>query len=227
MNSITASERSGARHEIKRGALRELGLPTLFGAAVLFFSATMLLGANISAMRGNLIWIERTQQVLQEISIAESAVVGDELTVRSYALTGDPRFLVYETRGRNKLAASIARLEKLAAAEPGGTKRMRTIAESVRRHTELYTSVTGMGPDKAAIVGRFINDDAKRAVTFAARRALADYRADELRILGERQQNLTRQLSQAFLLAIGIIVAAFVLGGLGLLMTRWGMQTKR
>jgi len=209
------------------GFLREVGLPALFGAAVLFFSATMLLGVNISAMRTNLVWIEHAQQILQEISDAESAVVGDELIVRSYALTGDPRFLIFQQRGRRKLAESMTKLTQLAAAEPGGAARMAKIAEAVRRHTDVYTAISGLGPDQAAIVARVIDDDAKRKVMFAARNALAAYRVDELQTIAERQHSLTRQLSQAFLFAVGIIVAAFVLGGVGLMFSQLRIPLRR
>jgi CHASE3 domain sensor protein len=220
MTFIATSKQSGVLQAYKRGILRELGLPALFGAAVLFFSATLLLGVNISAMRANLTWIEHAQNILLEISIAEAGVVGDELTVRSYALTGDPRFLRYQTAERNKLTKSIARLKTLAAVEPREAERMRKIHGYVLEHMALYASITGMGPDKASIVGKVINDDSKRKIMFTLRGALALYRADEMRILSERQRNLTQQLSQAFVLAIGIIVAAFVLGGVGLLISR-------
>ena len=226
MMFIATSKQSGMLHAYKRGVLRELGLPALFGAAVLFFSAAMLLGVNISAMRGNLAWIEHTQKILLEISVAEAGVVGDELTVRSYALTGDPRFLVYQRTERQKLTRAGAQLESLAALEPGGAERMRKIHAYVVRHMALYASITGLGPDKASIVGGVINDDSKRAIMFTLRGALVSYRADEMRILGERQHNLTQQLSQAFVLAIGIIFAAFVLGGIGLLISQFQIPAR-
>ena len=222
MSSISTWKQPSALQEYKRRILRELGLPALFGAAVLFFSATMLLGANISAMRGNLAWIQHTQTILLEISVAEAGVVGDELTVRSYALTGDPRFLKYQINERSKLAKSVARLESLSATDPGGAERMRKIHGYVLEHMALYASITGMGPDKASIVGAVINDNSKRKIMFTLRGALASYRADEMRILGEHEQLLTAQLSRAFLLAMGIIVVAFVLGGVGLFISRMG-----
>jgi CHASE3 domain sensor protein len=227
MSSVAASKQSGALSDSRHGILRELGLPALFGAAVLFFSATMLLGVNISAMRNNLAWIQHTQNILREISTAEFGIVGDELTVRSYALTGDSRFLQYQKMERKRLLDAVARLEKLAAMEPGGAARMRAIRQSVLKHMDLYMGITGLGPDKATVVANVINDDVKRKVMFASRGALAAYRADEVRILGERQENLTKQLSQAFFLAIGIIVAAFALGGLGLLMAQFRIPMGR
>jgi CHASE3 domain sensor protein len=227
MSITVAAGHSGALHDRRHGVLRELALPAMFGAAVLFFSAAMLLGVNISAMRGNLGWIELTQKILIQISEAERGVVGDELTVRSFALTGDPRFLEYQQLERRRLTNAVDALDKLAAVEPGGPARMRAVRETVGRHTAIYTGITGFGPDKAAVVGETINDDAKRTIMFRAREALAEYRAEEIRVLGVRQQKLTAQLSQAFVLAIGIILAAFVLGGLGLLMAQLRIPVRR
>jgi CHASE3 domain sensor protein len=144
------------------------------------------------------------------------------MTVRSYALTGDPRFLLYQKAERDKLTKSVAKLETLAALEPDGAARMRKIHGYVIEHMALYAGITGLGPDKASIVGKVINDDSKRKIMFTLRGALASYRADEVRVLGERQQSLTHQLSRAFVLAIGIIAAAFVLGGVGLLVSGVG-----
>lgn len=80
----------------------------------------------------------------------------------------------------------------------------------------LWASLRGIGPDRAAILGQAIEDPNKRKIMLGTRKVLADYRAAEVRLLGERQEQLTQQLSRAFALGIGIIIAAFVLGGMGL-----------
>jgi CHASE3 domain sensor protein len=212
MNAQTA----GMLHEYKRSILRELGMPALFGAGVLLISATLLLGVNIAAMRANLAWIGNTQQILLNVAEAESGVVGDQLTVRGYALTGDPRFLRYQQNERARLARAMERLTGLTAADPAGAARIAEIRRLVKRHTDYYDSITGLGPEHADIVAVAINDDKKRAIMFQTRGALAAYRAGEVRALGEKQGSLTRQLSQSFYLAVGIIAVAFLLGGLGL-----------
>lgn len=215
MNKVDAFPATG--RERKSLILRELGLPTLFGATVLLFSATMLLSVNISAMRDNVAWIQNIQKILLVISDAEAGVVGEQLTVRSYALTGDERFLRFQTIERAKLDHAMNKLEALAAVEPGGRPRVRTIRQLVDQHTALWESLRGLGPDRAALVGQAIQDQNKRKIMLGTRKVLADYRADEVRSLGERQEQLTQQLSRAFVLGIGIIIAAFVLGGIGLI----------
>jgi CHASE3 domain sensor protein len=215
MNKVDAFPTAG--RERKSLVLRELGLPIVFGAAVLLFSATMLLGVNISAMQSDVAWIQNIQQILLAISDAEAGVVGEQLTVRSYALTGNKQFLRYQTIERTKLVRAMNKLETLAAVEPGGQARVHQIRTLVEQHMALWASLRGIGPERAAVLGRAIEDAGKRKIMLGTRKALADYRADEVRSLGARQEQLTRQLSRAFVLGIGIIIAAFLLGGVGVI----------
>ncbi len=211
----------------KSAIIRELGLPILFGAAVLLFSATMLLGVNISAMQHNVAWIQNAQKILLVISEAERGVVGEQLTVRSYALTGDKKFLGYQDAETARLVGAMNQLAVLAAAEPGGSERVRQIRKQVDQHIALWASLKGIGPDQASVVGRAIEDTANRQIMLGTRMALANYRADEVRALGERETALTQQLSRAYLLAVGIIAAAFLLGGLGLVAGQFRIPLKR
>lgn len=202
-------------HDHKRLILRELGLPILFGAAVLLFSATMLLGVNISAVRSNVAWIQHNQQILLGISDAEAGVVGEQLTVRSYALTGDKRFLAYQLAERRKLTNAMSSISTLVATDPVDAARVRSLNALVVRHDALWDGLRGIGPDRAGILAKAILDDNLRRIMLGTRKALADYRADKTRSISERQSLLTRQLSRAFLLAVGIIAAAFLLGVAG------------
>lgn len=202
---------SAAGHEPKNLILREMGLPILFGAAVLLFSATMLLGVNIAAVRSNVAWIEHNQKILLRVSDAEAGVVGEQLTVRSYALTGDSRFLDYQTNERRNLANAMAAISLLAASDPADAARVGKLKEITDRHTALWESLRGIGPDRAGVLGRALVDKDLRRVMLGTRKELADYRADKLRSISERQSILTAQLSRAFLLAVGITIAAFLL----------------
>lgn len=217
MVSVTATDAGAVT---KRSHLRELGLPTMFGAVVLLVSATLLLGANISALRGNLKWIEHSQQVLNQIGVLEAAVLSEEMTVRGYALTGDKRFLQYQKEERGRCTRSLAELSRLAAAEGYRVADVRSLDHSVRRHMELFGGLTVDGPQRAAVVARAIVDPAVRENMRQTRQGLEQLREAELRDLGARQRDITGQLGRAFLLAVGIILAAFVLGGIGV----WAAQ---
>jgi CHASE3 domain sensor protein len=225
MNMIDAPPK--ASWDRRNGVIRELGLPILFGAVVLFFSATMLLSVNITAMRSNADWIQNTQQILLAVGDAEAGVVGEQLTVRSYALTGDRRFLRFQDNERSKLVKAMNRLATLAATEPGGKTLVEQIRRRVDEHMALWEGLKGIGPDRASVVARAIVDPKNRLIMLGTRKALADYRAAEVLALGERQSRLARQLSQSFVLALGIIAAAFVLGGVGLVAGQFRIPLRR
>lgn len=209
------------RAEAKRGHLHDMGLPILFGAVVLLVSAAMLLGANISALRGNLAWIERSQQVLNQIGILEAAVLSEEMTVRGYALTGDQRFIVYRKNERLRCRNSLAELRRLSA----GSHRVAQFAaldRAVQRHLDLFGSLAINGPDRTQVVARAIVDPVVRENMTRTRDGLERLRAAELKDLGARERDVTNQLAHAFFLAVGIILAAFLLGGIGV----WAVQIK-
>jgi CHASE3 domain sensor protein len=225
--SIVTLERTGVSAGHRHGYFRELGQPALFGAVVLLFSATLLLGTNISAMRGNMVWIAHTQKVLQQISLLESSLAGEQLTVRSYALTGDKRFLAYQKKSRANVVGALDELTRQTAVDPFAAERMKRIRTAVAAHLNQFGSLSGTGPDRAVLVAAAILDPARRAVVRRARTEVASFRAGEVHLLGDRQDVLTQQLSHAFFLAVGIIVAAFLLGGLGLVAVQFHSPGKR
>ncbi len=219
MVSITAAP-GGA--ETKRGHLHDMGLPILFGAVVLLVSATMLLAANISALRGNLARIDHSQQVLNQISKLEVERLGLELAVRGYALTGDKLFLQIQHEGNVRRAAALANMERLTASEPTRAPQYRKLMRDITNHAAIFDKLTDPGPDRTGIVVRAILDPKLRAMKYGIRDELAYLRAAEMRDLGVRQRDVTNQLARAFFLAVGIILAAFLLGGVGV----WAVQIK-
>lgn len=213
MNAMDVYPTTG--NERRSHILRELGLPVLFGAAVLLFSATMLLGVNISSVRSNVEWIQKNQQILLGVSEAEAGVVGEQLTVRSYALTGNPRFLKYQLTERLRTALAMTSIEALAASDPGEAAQVHKLRALVDAHMALWQRFRGVGPDRAQILAKAIDDDKLREVMLGTRKALAEYRTDKVRAISERQAMLTNDLQRAFFLSVGIIVVAFLLGAAG------------
>jgi CHASE3 domain sensor protein len=207
---------------VKRSHLRELGLPTLFGAVVLLVSATLLLGANIAALRGNLRWMEHSQAVLTHLDILEAAVLSEELTVRGYALTGDARFLGYQKNERGRCIRALTELKRLGADDTLRAKEFGAVNQNARTHLDLFGKLVIQGPDRAAVVARAIVDPVVRDNMYRTRKSMEALRAAALHDLGERQLDLTDQLGRAFLMAVGIIIAAFLLGGVGV----WAAQLK-
>lgn len=212
---ILVSETAAQSGAAKRGHLRELGLPTLFGAVVLLVSATLMLGANVSALRGNLASMDHAQRVLTNLDQLEASVLSEEMTVRGYALTGDARFLEYQQNERNRSRMSLAELKKLETAEGSRAAEFAAVERSTSQHREIFGSLPLNGPDRATVVARAIVDDGIRANMRATRRTMETLRTAELSDLSARQHDITNQLERAFFLAVGIIIAAFLLGGVG------------
>ena len=208
--------------QTKRGHLHDMGLPILFGAVVLLVSATMLLGANISALHGNLERIDHSQQVVYQISRLEVERLGLELAVRGYALTGDKLLLQIQHEGDVRRNAALANMERLIATEPTRAPQYRKLMQDIRNHAAVFDRLTEPGPDRAGTVARAILDPKLRAMKYGIRDELVTLRSAEMRDLGARQRDITNQLARAFFLALGIILAAFLLGGIGV----WAVQIK-
>jgi CHASE3 domain sensor protein len=199
-----------------------MGLPTMFGAIVLLVSATLMLGANISALRANLVWLKHSQQVLSQVDILEAAMLSEELTVRGYALTGDQRFSRYQQDERGRCRAALAELSRLAAADERRAPEFAAVQRYNTEHLAVFGKFANIGPNHAAVVAAAIVDPAVRENMRRTRKSIEALRAAALNDLAERQRAITDQIGRAFFLGVGIIVAAFLLGGVGL----WTAQLK-
>lgn len=193
-----------------------MGLPILFGAVVLLVSATLLLGANITALRDNLTSIDHSQRVLTELAKLEAALLSDEMTVRGYALTKDPRFIAFQNSEQTRCRVSLAALDALMSKESGRADDYRKISSDIRWHIGKFGSLLAPGKDATQTVSAAILDPVVRANMRSTRDGIRYLREAEIRDLSRRQTDLANQLIRAFFLAVGIIIAAFVLGAVGM-----------
>ncbi len=210
------------RAATKRGHLRDMGLPILLAAVVLLVSATLLLGANIAALRGSVERIDHSQQVLNQIADLEAGILGEEMVVRGYALTGDGSFLWMQKSGERRRNSARKALIRLMATEPQRAEPFQQVIRNIAQHEQIFGKLSGIGPDRAQIVARAIVNPDVRSNMRRTRDGLAALRSDELRDLAGHQRAITNQLSRAFLLAMGIIITAFLLSGIGV----WAVQLK-
>jgi len=212
----------GMRTLFERGHLREIGTPALFAAVVLLLSAMSLLGVNVSMMHHNFDWVQQADDVLQQISAVESGVIGDELSVRGYALTDDPRFLLYQQSNRHNAVDSMNKLRALVADDASQAARFAQLREIVNKHASIFGALTRSGPGHAQEVASAILDRGNRAVMDDMRTQLSSFRTYELRLLSERQAAAAKQVSRTYGIAVGIVVLAFLLGALGLAFMQFG-----
>lgn len=207
---------------VRRGYLRQAATPLLVGAVALLVSAVIMLGVNVSTMRKNFAWVQQADDVLQQLSGVETGVVGNELTVRGYALTNDPRFLLYQKANRQRVADSMNKLAALVAGDPLQAARFERLRRIVARHSAIFGALTGLGPGHAKDVAAAIVDPKNRSVMDKTRSQLDAFRGEELELLAERQADAAHQASRTYNIAVAIVVAAFLLGGLGVLVGRHG-----
>ena len=207
---------------VREGHLRQIGTPTLIGAVVLLISALLLLGANVSALRDSFVWVQRTDDILVQLSEVDTRLVANELTVRGYALTDDPVFLNYQKSEQNQMAAAMRKLAALIAAEPSQKSRFAMLRGLVDKRMAHFAYLTSLGPGHAQDVSVAIRDPQKRTVMRAARAQVIAMRNEELKLLADRQAAAAEQSMRAYQLAIGIVVLAFVFAVLGFAFAQMG-----
>jgi CHASE3 domain sensor protein len=204
---------------LDRAGLRELGLPMLITAVVLFVAAMAMLGANVSAVRESYSRVQRSNSVLLELAAINTLVMGIDMTVRGYALTDNPDFLVYEADNRRRLGYAIDNLASFASADPGQSARIARLRPLIAQHEALFAQLSSLGPGHAKEVATAIADPAKRKMRYAVQNALTAIHNDEVKLLATRQQTAERQVSYTFDLAVGIIAFAFMAGTVGFALT--------
>jgi len=210
---------------IARGHLREIGVPTVLAAIVVFVSAMATLGSNVSALRQSFGWVQRSNSILLEMAEINTLVMGIDMTVRGYALTDNPDFLVYEADNRDRLGIAIDDIAKLASDDPGLSANIVKLRLLVARQEEIYTQLSSLGPGHAKEVATAIADPATRDRRYAVQRALTVMHDREIMRLSERQKLADRQVSHAIYLALGLIAFASVAGAVGLALTFFGRRT--
>jgi CHASE3 domain sensor protein len=204
---------------LERAGLRELGLPMLIAAVVLFVAAMAMLGANVSALRENYSRVQQSNSVLLELAEINTLVMGIDMTVRGYALTDNPDFLVYEADNRRRLGYAIENLSSFESADQGQSARISRLRTLVAQQEELFSQLSGLGPGHAKEVATAIADPAKRKIRYAVQDTLTAIHNDEIKLLAARQQKAERQVSYTFNIAVSIIAFAFIAGTIGFALT--------
>jgi CHASE3 domain sensor protein len=212
---------------VRRGHLRQVGTQMLAVAAALLLSAVLLLGVNVSALYKSFAWVQRTNDTLVQISEIEMRLIGNELTVRGYALTDDPVFLTYQKSEQLQMTTAMRKLAALVAEEDSQIGRFAKLRNSVDQRMSLFAYLTGLGPGHAQDVKAAILDHEKRVVMRDTRALLADMRAQELKLLVQRQAETAHKATRTYGLAIGIVILAFVFSALGLAFMLYGRSTQR
>lgn len=204
------------------GCLRQIGTPTLFAAVVLLLSSMMLLSANVSKLRDSFAWVQHSNSVLLQLADAEAKVVGVEMATRGYALTDDPAFLGRQKNERKSTAIAMDKLAALLGADTFRADRLTRLRGLITEREAHFAQLSGLGPGHAQDVAVAIRDPIKRGQMGDVHGLFQALRADELKVLAERQSAVARQAERTYGLAIGIVILAFAFSALGFVFTLYG-----
>ena len=212
---------------LHRMELREFGVSALVAAVVLFVAAMAMLNQNVAQLRRSFTWVEQVYAVQKRFDAVNSRIVGVEMTVRGYALTGDPAFLLRHRKAHSNLVVLMRNLRDLAATETALQADFAELEKAVALHEALYDSLIGQGPQHQAVVAEAIANPAKRRFNERVVQALVRMEATEQRLWAERHAAAERDAQWTYAIALGIAGLAFLAGSLGFALTLFGRPRSR
>lgn len=212
------------RDFLEHAGVHDIGVPMLLAAVVLLAAAMAMLGANVSAVRDNYRWVQRSNNALVAIAEINTLVIGVDMCARGYALTDDPKFLDYEDKNRHDLDREINFFAAITSGDPGQSANISKLRALVAKQEALFSQLASLGPGHAKDVATVIVDPVKRKIRYAAQDLMTAMHAAEVELLSTRQKAAESQVSYTFYLALGIVALAFAAGALGLALTLFGRR---
>jgi CHASE3 domain sensor protein len=204
------------RDAIAGGRLSSLGTQIMFAAAALLASSMILLGINVTHLNESFAADRHTDNSLIALAEIEIRLLGSEMKVRGYAMTGDTGFLHRLQSDEKRLFGALDALAPLATDNPLQAQRYARLRALVVQRTDLYAFL--IRPEHIGDVKRVIVDPKPRAVMDEARQILAVMRQTELGLLEQKQQALVRDARQTFVTTAAIVMAAFLAILLGIVL---------
>jgi CHASE3 domain sensor protein len=200
---------------LDQGLFRDLGVPALVASLVLFVSAMTLLGTNVSELRAGYSRVHQTNDALVQIAMINSGILRIEMTVRGYALSGDPDYLKWQKMSENELDQRVAALAKAVAGDPDERKEVAELKSLLVAHHAYFRDMAKLSTtDRDRVIAEMV-DYSKKVKRRPIEALLADMRDDETRRLAEQERVAERRVVSAYRYAIAIASIALMLGGIG------------
>lgn len=204
------------KHHVHNGHLRAVGVEMLVGAFMMLIAGMILMGASMSSLRELGLSARVSQDALQHIVEIDSGILSTELSMRGYALTGDPYYVDrYQTRAQ-ELRTSVVHLRQILTGAHSGTQQLERLSLFVDQRLGRFQMLIDAGPAKRDVLTAEIVSPALRGERVSARDLLETMRRKEIRQLEDRQAQAETELKQSFILSTVIVVLAFCLAVLGL-----------
>jgi CHASE3 domain sensor protein len=199
----------------EHGVLREIGYPALIVSLVMFVSAMALLGANVSELRRSYARVQHANEALLQIAMVNTDILRAEMTVRGYALNGDPIYLRWKDGAYKTLGGRIKSFQTMFAEDPVQQANFRRLRVLLGEHRAYFERLATRVPTERAAVSAEILDYGKRVGRRGIETMLVVMRDHEMEQLAEQQRFAEAQVKQAYGYAVGISGIALFLGALG------------
>jgi PAS domain S-box-containing protein len=191
-------------------------VPGLLTAAIaLFIIAAVALAFNLARLRESFGWVERTNEVLRNISSAERALLEAESGERGYLLTGESSYLDSYNHSRALLPTGLETLRQLVSDNPVQIRRLDELRISIDARLAELEQVVELGPSHTAEALAILKTARFEQLTPRIETQLAQLRQAELSLLDERQQNLDRVTILATVITAVLGVLALLSAAIG------------
>ncbi|MDR3528090.1 MAG: CHASE3 domain-containing protein [Rhizomicrobium sp.] len=213
--TMLAQPRSRLWDILDAGTLREMGLTLLIVSLVLFVSAMLLLGANVSELRQGYARVQQSNGALLELASVDTEILRVEMTVRGYVLSGDPMYLTWKQMETSALQDRVASFDSVFRDDPAQMANVKTLKRLLNEHRVFFDDLSRRAPsDRAAVIADIIAYSKR-----VGRRSIEDHlltmRANEMKSLAQQQLLAETRVVNAYRNAIGISAAALLFASLG------------
>lgn len=200
---------------IESGLLRELGLPTLIVSLVLFVSAMMLLGANVSELRRGYARVQHSNEALLALETVENDILRVEMTLRGYILSGDPIYLTWKEMGEAQMNDQLSTVDTLIANDPVQRGNLKQLKQMLAEHCSYFEKLAKRVPTERDKVVAEIVSYSRHAGRHGIENLIVAMRASETRQLAIDQLAAENRVVSAYRYAIGMSLAALILAAIG------------
>jgi methyl-accepting chemotaxis protein len=198
-------------------------IATGFGLALAIFVAV-----GAVSYRGTVQLIEtsnlrqHTYQVLGELESTLSLVKDVEIGARSFALTGDERFLEPYVAAADKVTPGVREVRKLMADNPNQQKRLDLLEPLIRNKLDFNRQVVELRRGKGAqAAAKLVRTGRGKDLMDEIRRIVMDMGSEEEKLLRERSQAAQADAESATqIIVVGTIAALLIAMLAGFLITR-------
>lgn len=212
---------------VRTAVIGDMGIPLLIVSLVLFVSAMVLLGANLSELRKSYTRMQSANEALVQIAMVNTDILRIEMIVRGYALVPDPLYRLWQDEAEGNEIARVAALTKTVAGDPVQEASARRLSALLAQHRAVFNGLMARLPAEKDGVGEDILQYGKQWKRGPIEMLLGDMRAEQTRHLAAAHIEAEARVLRAYRDAFAIAGLALLLGALGFALLLHGRRTAR